>query len=757
MFKKARHSEEVDEEENENDNEDFQPKNANRPKSWTPDSSGTNFDSAADPKKYVNDSAMEMPPLKEDVEDESSSEKEGELDIDERKGSVEGSEVNVYEAETTRATKLQNKRRLLTRARTLPPQSAPRHWEEISQKEAIDNDSRPLTEAEERKEDDLLEQAVAASMIKRQLMQSLVKLQELRGEEDSIDSKLALESIIKPSSLRKVSVSGRMPFERTRSFSGDRNTNRPQSMRERSYTIGPTRCFPPSDDEDDPNEISKLGESRSDDTETKDVIEESDPSVKNGEEKSNISTVIETTRSNESNSNIIETSQFQTVKQSTKWYEGQEKSCDPRIRILRRPRRHTIDSSELLDKIKREESSLSRSKSSERRAVNRDESPSPETTRKHRVERSANCAGKKFLTVVSAADDEMLCQKDPSFNDLADTGQQNENDDDLSVRKLVKKHSDLIRNNSPPCNVDSPSGFFTSVSTIGENVISTSVALNDRSECSPSNVISSCVSTGDSQEDLKPDLKNDGNGILKPAEIVQPGLVKRQSKLFSRLDSDKGQQSLDKLTVAPGNSSVEDKNDKLTISAGDSSVEDKNDDDADKKTTKYHQEDGAAQLQRSKSGCVKELLRQMEGKVDVKTQRPASCDPQVQDKYLDNEVESFMHLREADSSEQCCPQSKLEIESRDEAHTDLPNDLQIGGQMLLKPKKDTSKARSAPVSPKLTREEQPRANRSSSLGNATQINTTYSDETLVSVLLPDVPTEDVKSLVDRFEIGNLTS
>ena len=682
-----------------------------------------NFDSAVDPQKYVTDATAknkEMPPLKEDVEDENSVEKESELGIEEKKSSVEGSEVNVCEAGTTGATKVQNKRRLLARARTLPPQSAPRHWEEISQKEAIYNDSRPLTEAEERKEDDLFEQAVAASVMKRQLMQSLVKLQELRGEEDTVGSKLALESIIKPSSLRKASASRRMPFERTRSFSGDRNTIRSQGLRERSYTIGPTKCFPSYDYEDDPDESSKSDEGKTDETETKDFIGEPDTPAKNGEEKSGNSPVIEATHSNGSNSNIIETSQFQTVKQSTKWYEGQGKSREPRIRILRKPRRHTIDSSELLDKIKREESSISRSKSSEGRAVSRGQSPSPETIRKHRMERSANCAGKKFLTVENAADYEILCQKDPSISDLADTGKQNESEDDLSVRKLVKKHSDLIRNNSPPCNLDSSSSHLTSASSIGENLISTSIALNDKNECSSNNVSSSCASTGNSQEDLKPDLKSDSN--LKPADIVQPGLVKRQSQLFSRLDSDKGQQSLDKSTITPGNGSVEDKNDY-----------------ADKETTEYHQEDGTVQLQRSKRGCVKELLRQMEGKVDVKTQHPSSCDSQAHDKHLDTEVESFMHLHEDDSGD-----------SRHEAHTNLPNDLQTGGQMLVKPKKDISKARSAPVSPKLPRAVQPRASRSSSLGNSTQISATYSDDT-------HVRTEDVKSLVDRFEIGDLTS
>jgi len=92
------------------------------------------------------------------------------------------------------------------------------HREEMGQSEATVDDSRSLTEADEKKEYDLLKQAVAASDIKNQLLKSLVKLHELRGD-DAVDSKFAFESIIKPSSLRKASASKRMPFERTRSFS----------------------------------------------------------------------------------------------------------------------------------------------------------------------------------------------------------------------------------------------------------------------------------------------------------------------------------------------------------------------------------------------------------------------------------------------------------------------------------------------------------------------------------------------------------
>ena len=54
----------------------------------------------------------------------------------------------------------------------------------MGQSEAMVDDSRSLTEADEKKEDDILKQAVAASVIKNQLLKGLVKLHELRGDDE---------------------------------------------------------------------------------------------------------------------------------------------------------------------------------------------------------------------------------------------------------------------------------------------------------------------------------------------------------------------------------------------------------------------------------------------------------------------------------------------------------------------------------------------------------------------------------------------
>ena len=728
-FKKAKHSEEVDEEDNEDNNEEFQQKNTKRPKSWTAESSDMNFDSAVDSKKYVISSAgksVEMPPLQEDAEDENEVEKEADLDIQQGNDRVEAGYDNVCDNEgTTRTTKPPKKRGLLLRARTLPPQSSPRHWEEISQEDVKINDSRALTNGKKKK--DLVDQAVAASKMKMELLQSLVKLQESRGEEDGADSKFAFESIIKPSSLRKASASRRRPFERTRSFSDDRSTNLHHGLRERAFTVAHTERFTGDNSLDDDNEVqgekSMLGNGGTGEKKTNASTSESDTSVSNAGPEANSSAANETT--SESDGNIIETSQFQTVKESAKWYESREKLHAQRIRILRSVRRHTIDSAELRDTMKEKDSSSSRSKSSEGRVASRDQSPSPKTIGKHRTERSPILPRAQFLTVK----DEISYQEDSSIGEAKDIKQKGNDDDDLSVRKLVEKHSDLIRNSSPPGNLDSSSAFFstTSVSLIGENLISNSVATNGSNESTEDDVGSTCAISGNDHEHSGLESKSESN--IRPTDVVQPGIVKRQSKLFSQLDSENGKQSAEKLPCDPTDEPMEDRMNNR------------------KENIDYLQEEDRTQIQRSKRGCVKELLRQMEGKCDLETQQSASYDSQLHEKDLDTEVQSFMHSAEGDSYQQSCPESNSMLEMRNELEVDSQISSQISCNMShCEPNKDILKVKSAPVSPKFPREEQGRTHRSSSLGNAS-----------ASLLPSEAPTEVVKNLVDRFEIGDLTT
>ena len=386
-------------------------------------------------------------------------------------------------------------------------------------------------------------------------------------------------------------------------------------MSDRAFTIGPTRCFPSNDDDDieAEEEDTERDKTQSDESKTNFEAPKSISSASIDESSSSDPTAIDNTFSNKSESNVIETSEFQTVKESAKWYENQEKLLAQKIRILRSPRRHTIDSSEIFDKVIKESLSSSRSKSSERRPVSRNQSPSPETIGRGRKESA------------------------------------------------------------------------------------------DGVSCS----------------------------TITAADIVQPGLVKRQSRMFSQLDSGRDLQSPEKSTEA----SVD--------------IEMENEHNADKENI---MEKVVVQSKKSKGGCVKELLRQMEDKCDVKAQLSASFDSQTHDKELDTKIASSMHSTKEDVDVQCCLQNNLKMSPKDESHVES----QLGSRgSPLQSEKNNPRTKSAPVSPLLRREEQLRTYRSSSLGDTTQVHRKYGKDDLISSFPSDAPTEDVKRLVDRFEVGEL--
>jgi len=750
QFKRAKYSKEVNEDGSENNDGDLEERITDRPRSWAPESSVADFESSFNSNKFVvspTTKNQEMPPLQEDVEDfedvkgaedaednASSLEKGTESDADKREDKEQDGKFSINER-AFKSSKSQTRKnhRLLQRARTLPPQYSPRHWEEMGQSEAMVDDSRSLTEAEEKKEGDLLDQAVAASVIKNQLLKSLVKLHELR-EDDAVDSKFAFESIIKPSSLRKASASKRMPCERTRSFSEERDGRSCLSMRDRAFTIGPTTYFPPNDDDDieAEEEDTERDKTQSDESKANFEAPKSISSANIDESSSSDPTAIDNTFSNKSESNVIETSEFQTVKESAKWYENQEKLLAQKIRILRSPRRHTIDSSEIFDKVIKESPSSSRSKSSERRPVSRNQSPSPETIGRGRKESADGVSSKTFLTVQSAANGKVLCQDDASCKETGDLKQQGMSDDDLSVRKLVKKHSELIKNSSPPGDVDSSCGFFntTSLSLIGEKLISTSTDVPpSQSESVEKDVSKVCVVAEEGQGDLT--LEATTCSTITAADIVQPGLVKRQSRMFSQLDSGRDLQSPEKSTEASVDIQME------------------NEHNSDEENI---MEKGVVQSKKSKGGCVQERLRQMEDKCDVKAQHSASFDSQTHGKDLDTKIASSMHSTKEDVDVQCCLQNNLKMSPKDESHVES----QLGSRgSPLQSEKNNPRTKSAPVSPLLRREDQLRTYRSSSLGDTTQVHGKYGKDDLVSSFPSDAPTEDVKRLVDRFEVGDL--
>lgn len=700
-FKSSKYSQEIEEEDVENLNEDFVKRGSNRPKSWTADSSGMDFDAEVDPGKFVTKTSSktaEMPPLIEDIEDASlNTEMQIDLKKEEEKALEDGKPLGVSD----RKADLKGKRRLLSRAKTLPVQAA-RHWEEMRQKEPKVDDSRPLTEAEETKQENLLEQALAASMMKTQLLQSLVKLQESRGTRDVLDSQFSVESIIKPSSLRKASSTRRLPFERTRSFSDDKSTSPSHSLRERAYTIANSRHFPSDDDEEDifkgrdDKEQCKTGAGDASDEKMKAL--KSDDTSTEKEKKNDDSSSSE--RKTGKESCVIETSQFQTVKESAKRYEQQEKLRARRIRILRSPRRHTIGVAELWKKMNKEAVNSPRSRSSEGRVTSRNESPSPEIITQGRKDRKESISSKNLLAVHGNLTCEMSEDSVSSVKGEVG-GNQMSREDDLSVQKLVKKHSEMIRDRSPPGVSDSQQKFFNSdVSLIGENLISTSAL-----EKSKANDVISAVVDNNNEENNYQDVRNDA--CLSPTDIVQPGIVKRQSKLFSRSETDKILQ--------------DQYDDKVSDNSEMKKV-------MDKENVENPDGDGRKALKISRQGSVKKLLREIEGKCSSPAQRPQSLDLEKPDVQLDNEVELLMHSNDKISE----------------------GNKQNKRGMLFCPESDVIGTKSAPVSPMWVREGKSRPIRSSSFNSSRDVLSQNSNK-----LSSDTPVEDVRSLVDRFEIGDL--
>ena len=707
QFKKAKQSYEIDEEEAGNEAEagrnEAEQKTPNRPKSWTADSS-INFDATVDPERFVSrvtSKSIEMPTLTEAVEEDATAKSGGDSrrkvereksELSEEVHSNDGPGPNMNGGE---------KRRHLSRARTLPTPTA-RHWEALAQKETKIDDSAPLTEAEETKQENLVEQALAASIMKRQLLQSLVKLQELRGTKDVLDNQFSVESIIKPSSLRKAAFSRRLPYERTRSFSDDKDPGPRPFLRERAFTVGPSRYFSSYDDIDD--EVianSEEGTGTDEDKQEYEPVETcmDTTGAESFKEEASLASLGANQQADaeDTEPSIIKTSQFQTVKESAKHYEQLEKLRTQRIRILRSPRRHTIGGREVWEKGIKEVPSSTRSRSSEGRVAHRNQSPSPETICKGKKARKENVCGNQLLTVCNVGEDSLGHLDEPAVEGV-ESNELHEITDDLSVRKLVEKHSNLIRNSSPPSSSALEPSFFnlnSEASLIGENLISNSAADVDNSQSETSEKIPEKeIASNNNEHCIKQGTQS---GYPCPPDVVQIGIVKRQSKLFSQLDVDQWKENQEE------------------------SLE----------------EEGAGRSQR---GSVKELLRQMEGKSALATQhppvqRPLTPSSDKQDMELDTEVEAFMRSSEKSSAE-----------------------VEDSEQMLLKPQSGDARTKSAPSSPKLPRDDVARGTRSSSLGSKTQFDelSKCSSEALSSVQPSEATAEDVKSLVDRFEEGNLS-
>eukprot|EP00794_Sanderia_malayensis_P014045 gene14045-15505_t len=141
-------------------------------------------------------------------------------------------------------------RRPMKRPRTLPCQST-MHWEI-----AREDDEEPMVKEnvgeEESKNEELVEQAMTALVMKTQLLRSLVQLQEEKGTRTMLDNEFSVESIVRPSSLRKISHSGRLRFERTRSFSEDTEVDvkEKKKLRKRAMTVSASKHFKYVNDED---------------------------------------------------------------------------------------------------------------------------------------------------------------------------------------------------------------------------------------------------------------------------------------------------------------------------------------------------------------------------------------------------------------------------------------------------------------------------------------------------------------------------
>ena len=123
------------------------------------------------------------------------------------------------------------------RSQTLPS-CAFRKWRLKKEEEKKEKMRRQSSDAkiDEAKEDEIIEKARIASQMKRNLLRSLERLHETRGTKKEMD-KQSVESIIKPSSLRKLSMSRRLPLERRHSISEEETDVTFETRKRRSQSF----------------------------------------------------------------------------------------------------------------------------------------------------------------------------------------------------------------------------------------------------------------------------------------------------------------------------------------------------------------------------------------------------------------------------------------------------------------------------------------------------------------------------------------
>ena len=743
MFRDSKLHGETDEadEERTDGEERLASKSAKRPKSWTPDVSKevlseqekrgeiiNKIPSAIDEISCQNESTpdeargLEAVLEGEEVGDMKSEEGQHNL-VKENEDSLKGLKVQRH-----------GRRRMISRAKTLPSQLMT-HLAGVSGKEG-ESSSNAMEDA---KDENLLEQAVAASVMKRKMLRSLEQLQGLRETKEILDNQFSVESIIRPSSLRKASFSRRLPFERTKSFSEEADSSSRKRIRNRAYTIGVSRYCEYVDDDaeqggdlydhdhcdevdrndgdcskgdgnDGENGCSGAIKEDGQATVDADVVKETniEGSTAMEEDKGSAENASSLTQGRNdaenqpsANDNVIAVSQFINVKESKKIIEEQEKMLAQRVRILRCPRRHTIGESKIWNEIIKEEGSFNQQGLQKTEAEGSTDSGS-ENSRELKMERGNHhkrSANDSKLQKHNSFSGGIVSKKDPNRDDqghiepkcseLASSHQ------DISVKKLVQKHAALIQQTSPPGNSETPTIFFDDaslfVATVGQSLLSNS----------PSNIDGGDVVEDEHEEEQE---------TSKPADIVERGIVKRHSQIFSKAF----EKALDSGT--------------LTDSQGQESPARDN------------------PFDRSKRGSVKERLQEIEG--SQRNQRPISLN-------LEKGTMPF------------------DTESVDSAGTENGDNKTSKICYDLCPASDCAfKALSAPPSPNPSVASRDRLNsrnssdvqgvrngRSSSMNDVAQYDNVAecSRDVFMSLTSSETPGEDVKSLVDRFEGNSLAS
>ncbi|XP_065055232.1 uncharacterized protein LOC135683809 isoform X2 [Rhopilema esculentum] len=753
VFRDSKLHGEIDEadEERTDGGERLASKSAKRPKSWTPDVSKEVLSEQEKRGEIVNKipSAIdEISCQNESIPDDARAVLDGD-EVGNMKFEEEQQNLMKENADSLKGVKVQRhgRRRIISRAKTLPSQLMT-HLAGDTGKEGSSSSSA----VEDAKDENLLEQAVAASVMKSKMLRSLEQLQGLRKTKEILDNQFSVESIIRPSSLRKASFSRRLPFERTKSFSEEAESSSRKRIRNRAYTIGVSRYCEYDDDNaeqgdelydydhcdevdrndgdcskgdrnDGENGCSGAIQEEGQATVDADVVKETniEGSTAKEEDKGSAENASPSTHGRNdaenqpsANDNVIEVPQFIDVKESKKLIEEQEKMLAQRVRILRCPRRHTIGESKIWNKIVKEEGSCnqqgyqkteadgstddgsenSRELKTKSRALN--DGVLKDKSKHHK--RSANDSKLQKNNSFSGG---IVSKKGPNRDDQGHSepgySEQASSHQDVSVKKLVQKHAALIQQTSPPGNSETPTIFFDDasfcVATVEQSLLSNSPSIIDGGEVL------------EDEHEEQPDTS-------KPADIVERGIVKRHSQIFSK--------AIDKAL------------------------------DSGTMTDSQGQKEGPARdnpFDRSKRRSVKERLQEIEG--SQRNQRPISLNLEKGTMPFDTESVDSANTENVDSKtskEVCsdlCPTSDCAL-----------------------------KALSAPPSPNPTVASRERLNsrncsdvqgvmngRSSSMNDVAQYDNVAKCSHDVFVSLPgsETPGEAVKSLVDRFEGNTLAS